>query len=221
MPVTIYHRTATRSLRNIWLCEELVDSGVMKSSDWSVVDVPDPMPAEYLKLTQGLKRIPCADVDGDVIFESGAILEYTLAKYGKGSLEGTPAERPYYLQWMHFAETLTQGARTPTIMGVLPATKDWKIEDARAETTGRIRNGFAAVEEVLQNQDYMLKSGFSAVDIQTWWGMNAYFNMFKLLSAQDFPKCAAYLARLSDRPAYKRMWEYRKPDSNRKAIGKL
>ena len=71
----------------------------------------------YAKIHRGM-RIPAADVDGDVIFESGAILEYTLEKYGKGTLTGTKAERPYYLQWLHYGETATQGARTPTIMAV-------------------------------------------------------------------------------------------------------
>lgn len=219
MPLTIYHRGATRSIRNIWLCEELVDIGAMKREDFKVIDVPDPFPPEFAKIHPGM-RIPAADFDGDVIFESGAILEYTLELYGKGSLQGTKAERPYYLQWLHFAETSTQGARTPTVLGKFPGSENWSFQDARDETMSRVINGFSALEQNLANQDYMLKSGFSAVDIQTLWGLNAYFRILKIVDAKQFPKLAAYVERCTARPAYKRAWEYRKPDPNRQVLGK-
>ena len=76
MPVTIYHRTATRSLRNIWLCEELIEAGTMDRKDFKVVDVPEPTPPEYAKVHRGM-RIPAADVDGDVIFESAEPISRT------------------------------------------------------------------------------------------------------------------------------------------------
>lgn len=220
MPVTIYHRGAARSLRNIWACEELVENNSMKRADFKVVEIPVPVPPDYKKLVPHM-RIPAADVDGDVLFESGAILEATVEKYGNGTLSGKKEERNFYLQWMHFAETLTVGGRTPSIFGVAPGTKDWNFDDVKKESTQRLINCFGAIEEAVAGQDYLLKSGFSAVDIMTVWGLNAYINVFKIVDGSQFPKLMAYMGRCTDRPAYKRAWEYRNADPNRQIFGKL
>ena len=51
-------------------------------------------------------RVPTLQ-DGDVtIFESGAIVQYILARYGEGRLapDVASAEFSTYLQWLHYAE---------------------------------------------------------------------------------------------------------------------
>ena len=45
--------------------------------------------------------------DGNVtLFESGAIVQYVLAKYGNGRLvpDVSSPDFPTYLQWLHYAE---------------------------------------------------------------------------------------------------------------------
>lgn len=220
MPVTIYHRGAARSLRNIWACEELIENNSMKRADFKVVEVPNPTPKEYAKVHPGM-RIPAADIDGTVIFESGAILEGTVEKYGNGTLGGKKEERLEYLQWMHFAETLTTGGRTPSIYGKAPGTANFTFDDVKKESDTRLENCFGAIEDAVASQDYLLKSGFSAVDVMTVWGLNAYINVFKIVDGSKFPKLMAYMNRCTSRPAYKRAWEYRNADPSRPQFGKL
>ena len=66
---------------------------------------------ELLRAPEHLARhplglLPVVQTDGVTFFESGAIVEYLLEKYGQGRLApppGTP-ERALYLQWFHYGE---------------------------------------------------------------------------------------------------------------------
>ena len=105
--ITIYHVPRTRSVRVIWLCEEL---GV----PYEVVPVD--FSAEYRASAQWRKLNPVGKVPvmtddspsaGPItIFESGAMVEYVLDHYGDGRLRPAPctAEHALYLQWTWFAE---------------------------------------------------------------------------------------------------------------------
>ena len=72
----IFHAPNTRSVRIIWLCEELnldYDLETFKLGDGSMRD------PEYLKI-HPMARVPSIQDENVTIFESGAIVEYILAK---------------------------------------------------------------------------------------------------------------------------------------------
>jgi glutathione S-transferase len=100
--IILYHSPRTRSLRVLWLLEELGVPYELRSMTFT----PDVLQsADYLRLSP-LGKVPALE-DGDVrLFESGAIVEYLVERYDDGRLApaiGTPA-RAAYLQWIHFAE---------------------------------------------------------------------------------------------------------------------
>src|SRR5919108_4689978 len=98
--LTVHHLCRSQSERIVWLCEELGLDYELKRYERA----PLLAPPEY----KALHPIGTAPVitDGDVVLgESGAIIEYILAKYGKGRLArrlGHP-EFANYLYWLHFA----------------------------------------------------------------------------------------------------------------------
>ena len=160
----IHHAPNTRSVRAVWLFEELglpYDLKVYKLGD------PAMRSPEYLKL-HPLGRVPALE-DGDcTIFESGAIVEYVLARYGEGRLRPAPdaPEFPAYLQWLHYAE----GMMMPQVNVIVVETR------------------FAG--------------GFSGADIMTGHACIAAGRLEADLS--DKPHVAAYIGRLTGRPAYRR-----------------
>ena len=98
----IHHAPNTRSVRAIWLMEEL---GLPYEIEIYKLGDPAMRAPDYLKV-HPMGRVPALE-DGDVtVFESGAIVEYVLARHGEGLLRPAAAspEFPSYLQWLHYAE---------------------------------------------------------------------------------------------------------------------
>ena len=94
--IKIYHTKGTRGLRVIWLCEELKIEYQIQKVDFSK---EFRFSKEWLKINP-LGKLPSMQ-DGDVLlFESCAMMQYILDKYGKGKLQplaGTP-NYAYFLQ---------------------------------------------------------------------------------------------------------------------------
>src|SRR4029078_164574 len=100
--LTVHHLGISQSERIVWLCEEL-------SIPYQLVNYErDPVtrlaPAQY-KALHPFGTAPVI-VDGSVVLsESGAIIEYIIARHGKGRLAVRPDAPNYadYLFWFHFA----------------------------------------------------------------------------------------------------------------------
>src|SRR5215831_8739345 len=102
MDLTIYHIEGRRSERIVWLCEEL---GLPYKLVYKQGDI-----AASMQTIRGVSPLmpvaPTVNIYGQVMVESGAIIELILAREGKGRLT-PPVNSPdyaYYLQWLHFAE---------------------------------------------------------------------------------------------------------------------
>ena len=101
--VTIHHLERSRSDRIIWLCEEL---GI----EYEIVQHqrdPDTMRAsETLWTINPLGKSPVIEHQGQVIFESGAIIEYLLSAFDSNGLRPATGTKAYidYLKWLHAPE---------------------------------------------------------------------------------------------------------------------
>ena len=75
----LYHGALTRSARILWLLEEL-------ELDYELETVEFKPPSEPFAQPTPSGKLPAIE-DGDVVmFESGAILEFVLERYGEGRL---------------------------------------------------------------------------------------------------------------------------------------
>ncbi|HTO56885.1 MAG TPA: glutathione S-transferase, partial [Pseudomonadales bacterium] len=100
--IVIHHIEGRRSERIAWLLEEL---GVPYELDFIQGDILGSLLA--LEQHHEMRMAPVVHIGDVVMVESAAIVEYLLAKYGKGSRlrpgEDSP-EFPAYLEFLHFAE---------------------------------------------------------------------------------------------------------------------
>ena len=105
--LTLYYAPRTRAVRVRWLLEELGVPHELRRVPFV------PPTGGFFSQATPLGKFPVL-VDGDVtIFESGAIVEYVLERYGQGRLApaaGSPLRGPF-LQWLHFAEATAGMAR--------------------------------------------------------------------------------------------------------------
>jgi glutathione S-transferase len=105
--LVVHHLAKSQSERIVWLCEELAIPYELKRYPRDPVTML--APADY-KALHPIGTAPLI-TDGDVVLaESGAVVEYIIAKYGKRRLT-LSADHPdfaQFLYWFHFANGTLQ-----------------------------------------------------------------------------------------------------------------
>ncbi|WP_448213959.1 glutathione S-transferase family protein [Colwellia sp. MEBiC06753] len=198
MSLILHHCHESRSMRSLWLIHELGLPVQVEVHSFGPA-LRDP---NYLE-NSPLGRVPCL-IDGELtLFESGAIAEYLCERYDNASLwRGLEhSERPQWLQWLHYAETITVHCASLTQQAIvindesLRSPTVWKLESRRLE------KAIEVIENHLADQPYLLTSGFSAVDIGVGYPIHVaqYF-----VDMKQFPNVQAYYQRLSERPAFQK-----------------
>lgn len=101
--IRIHHIPQARSFRILWFCHEAGLPHEVNRLSFFDKSLRAP---EFLALSPA-GRVPAVEVDGHVMFESGAILEY-LAETHAPQFHRAPGhpDRMTYLEWLHFAETM-------------------------------------------------------------------------------------------------------------------
>src|SRR5215470_10971845 len=107
--LTVHHLGKSQSERIVWLCEELEIPYELKHTTRDAVTML--APPDY-KALHPIGSAPVI-IDGDLVLaESGAIVDYIMARYGKGRLT-LAADDPNFAQflyWFHFANGTLQAA---------------------------------------------------------------------------------------------------------------
>ena len=202
----LYFAPKSRAVRVAWLLEELgIDYEIEK---YSVGDRALRTP-EYYKI-HPMGRVPVLEDEDIRIYESGAIVEYLLARYGKGKFvpEINHSSFPEYLQWVHYAEgSIMQHVNVLVVETILlPPDRRNDVNVSRALKLLKIALG--NVNNRLQGKEY-LTGVFTGADIMTG---HACFAASRLQVERDkegaditeMVNLNAYIDRLLDRPAFKR-----------------
>ena len=188
----IYHVPGTRSARIIWLMDEL---GVPVEIEQISFSREFRMSPEWLAKNP-VGKVPVLEHDGNVMFESGAMVQYLLARFGEGRLEPDHADWQYavYLQWLWFAE-----ATFARPLGEMVNHRR-EFKPARAEIIAEMRHRVLlcldAVDDFIRDKSF-LTGEFSAADV-----MMGYSLMLCEQLVPDFPQTQArrYFAELAARP---------------------
>lgn len=197
----IHFAPNTRAVRIVWLFEEL---GLPYELQRFTLGDPKMRAPDYLAL-HPMGRVPTLQ-DGDVtLFESGAIVEYVLARHGGGRLVPAvdSADFAPYLQWLHYAEGMLMPQVNILIVEtlILPEPKRNAVNAERALKL--LTRALGAVETGLQGREY-LAGDFSGADIMAGHACTVSAKLGADIS--DKPNVAAYIKRLNERPALKKAW---------------
>lgn len=195
----IYYAPDTRAVRIVWLFEEL---GLPYELERLHLGDGSMRTPEYREV-HPIGRVPVLE-DGPVrIFESGAIVEYVLARYGGGRLapDAASSDFPAYLQWLHYAE----GMIMPPINTIVVETILLQPERRNPANVDRARKLLAktllAVEKGLEGREYLARR-FSGADIMTGHACTVAARLLGGMAGT--PNVAAYARRLNARPALQR-----------------
>ena len=198
----IHYAPNSRAVRIVWLFNELGLSYELKHYK---VGAPELRTPEYLQI-HPMGRVPVLE-DGDVrLHESGAIVQYILAKYGEGRLvpEVTSPEFATYLQWLHYAEGMIMPQVNIIVVEtiLLPEERRNPVNADRARKL--ITRALAAVEAGLAGREF-LAGEFSGADITT--GHACIVSSRLGVDISDKPNLSAYVERLQARPTLKAAWD--------------
>jgi glutathione S-transferase len=206
--LTVHHLGKSQSERIVWLCEELGIPYELKVYDRH--PVTRLAQADY----KALHPIGSAPVitDGDLVLaESGAIVEYIAAKYGKGRLT-LAADHPdfaQFLYWFHFANgTLQPATGRNMILGRLNLPADNPLLLAMK---GRLDLALGLIEARLGKVDYLAGKEFTTADIMSVFSLTT-MRLFLPFDISPYPAILAYLQRIGRRDAYQRAMRKGDPD---------
>lgn len=196
----VHHLGKSQSERIVWLCEELGISYELKVYDRD--RVTRLAPPEYKEL-HPMGAAPVI-TDGDVVLaESGAIIEYIVAKHGKGRLTLAPDHPDFaqFLFWFHFANGSLQPATGRSmILARLKLPEDNPILQAMK---GRLDLALGLVEARLAKTAFLAGSEFTTADIMIVFTLTT-MRLFLPFDLAPYPAILAYLQRIGGRPAYRR-----------------
>jgi glutathione S-transferase len=199
----VHHLGKSQSERIVWLCEEL---GIAYELKHTVRDTKTMLAPSDYKALHPIGGAPMI-TDGDLVLaESGAIVEYIIAKYGNGrlALKSDHPDFANFLYWFHFANGTLQAN-----MGRLMILNRLKLEADNPILTGsqaRVDRAFDHVNARTGEADYFAGREFTSADIMMGFSLTTmrYFQPYDL---KRCPNVLAYLARISARPAYRRAME--------------
>ena len=194
----LYHCDGARSMRAVWLLHELGLDVELITLPFSMEGLRTP---EYLAISP-LGRVPCL-VDGETtVFESGAITQFLCERYdtpGLGRAPGHP-ERTEWLIWLHFAETIAVHAATLIQQQLFIAEAERSSVVQKLESR-RLLKALEVVDRQLREREYLLASGFSAVDTNVGYSVHLARSFVPF---DSLGSVKAYYARLAARPAFQR-----------------
>jgi glutathione S-transferase len=197
MTIRLHHLRISRSTRIIWLMEELgiAYELVQYARDPATFRAPPELAAVH-----PLAKAPAVEIDGRVMVESSAIIEYIADRHGGGKLLPPDDARAEYLEWLHFTEG-TLGM--PMIMRLL-APRFGLGEAVIGWMDAELHKQMDWIEHNLEGRDYLAGNVFTGADINLSY-MLEHAESLGLLATR--PNLARYQAALTARPAYKRAIE--------------
>jgi len=183
-------------MRSLWLLNEL---GI----DFELVVHPftELRSEQYLKV-HPLGRVPALQLDELTLFESGAICQYLCEKFSLNTLgrDTNHPERPQWLQWLHFSETMAVHGASLVQQNIVLQDKSLRSPVIEKLETRRLEKSLEVINDQLTDHDYLLASGFSAVDIAVGYSIHLAQHFIDL---SDYHNVELYYQRLSQRDAFK------------------
>lgn len=195
--IEVHHLNASRSRRITWMLEELgVDYQLIMYKRDATTNLAPP----ELKAIHPLGKAPVIRDNGEVIFESGAIIEYLVRRYGNGRFAPPVGTKDYnrYIQFLHYAEG---SAMLPLMLRLYVG----RLGDAGAPLLPRIQsetqNHLGFLNNELSKSDYFVGNDLTGADVNLSFvaQIAVTFN-----GREAFPNLTKFVDRIEARPAYQR-----------------
>ena len=197
--LTLHHAPNSRAGRIVWLLEELGLEYELNRMDFH----PKDLKSDEHRARHPLGRVPVLD-DGDIsLYESGAIVEYLVARHSDGSLKPAVDSPLFaeYLQWFHYCEGMVMPPVNTIVVQTILLPPERRNEEALGQAQRLLSKAVIPVDEALAGRDYMI-GDFSAVDVML--GHACYMSRSLGCIGPELENLNSYLDRIEQRTAFQK-----------------
>ena len=197
--LTLHYCSNSRAQRILWLLEELklqYNLNVIKFH-------PSELKSDEHRKRHPLGRVPVLE-DGEItIYESGAIVEYIIARHSNGELKPKETDEhfPDYLQWFHYCEGMIMPPMNTIVVHTLILSEERRNEEVLRQAKNLLSKALIPVDQLLEKNKYLIDK-FSGVDFMLG---HSLFMSNKLKCVPDELKnIKRYLGFISEREAFQK-----------------
>ncbi len=193
----LHHAPNSRAGRIVWLLEELELPYELNRMEFS----PRALKSDEHRARHPLGRVPVLE-DGDVtLYESGAIVEYIIARHSDGALRpaAESALFPSYLQWFHYCEGMVMPPVNTIVVQTLLLPPERRNEEALSQARRLLTKTLEPLNQQLDGVDYVI-GGLSGADFML--GHACYMARKLGCVPDELGHLRAYVRRLEARPAF-------------------
>ena len=196
--IRLHHLNQSRSLRILWLLEVLKDQyGI----DYEVIthqrDPVTHLAPDSLKAVHPLGKSTVIEVEGEVIAESGAIVEFLINRYAQDLRpQADSIEYGEYLQWIHFAES---SLMLPILMEVFVAKEGIKDTEFLLQYIANEKTKVLSyLNDNMANKNYLVADKLTGADFMLSF---VVLMLTKKQALADYPNIAHYAEHLMSLPS--------------------
>jgi len=194
MTIIVHHLEHSRSQRVLWLLEEL---GLPYEIRSYKRDAKTMLAPPELRAIHPLGKSPVIEDEGKVIAETGAIVEYLVAKTGQLGAPTDPEGALRYRHFIHYAEgSLMPPLFTKLVLGRIPLLG--KTAQKKFQPMVDVHLDYCEAE--LTNRDWFAGDAFTAADVMMSFPLEAAKTRAGLDASR--PKLIEWLGRIHTRRAY-------------------
>jgi glutathione S-transferase len=190
----LHHLNNSRSQKSLWLLEEL-------ELPYEIVpyqrDPATMMGPPAIKALHPMGKSPVLEDDGRLLFESGAICDYLLTRYGNGQLM-PDRQAPDYLPYVELLYFAVSAGMNPIMQMMHVRARSHDPDEYIVAELARV---LGYIESKLGKGPWLFGDMFTAADIQ----LSFVAELGHFLGAlTDYPAIVTWLGRLTARPAFQR-----------------
>jgi len=195
--VVFYYNPMSRARIVHWMLEE---AGAPYRMELISFDKGEHKKANFLAVNP-MGKLPAVVHRGTTITEAAAICAYLADAFPAAGLAPAPTapERGTYYRWMFFGAGCIEPAMMDRMMSRPAPSRP------TANGYGCYEDTVSTLEKALTPGPYILGDRFSAADVYI--GSQIRFGMIMMKTLDPKPVFEAYIARLAERPAFKRVTE--------------
>ncbi|SUO97794.1 glutathione S-transferase family protein [Suttonella ornithocola] len=203
--ITLHHLNQSRSIRILWLLEEIGVPYVLKRYERRADNQLAP---DELKDIHPLGKAPILEIDGQILAESGAMTEWLISRYAP-HLAPKPDSDEYaqYLQWIHFAES---SAMVPFLLSLFASKEPEKLSVIPPYAAIESNKILSYLNQHLENRSYLLGEKITGADFMMSFIIEALTARGQLA---QYPNIERYGQRLAALPSWQRAWAIERDSS--------